>query len=91
MKELELILQTVAQLGAAGKEAFIWWLLADKLIPGLLLFTGFCIAVTLLFKTIRFTSLPERLRDAMGIGSPGYVTKGEIEAMFKWIDERKSR
>jgi hypothetical protein len=25
-EELKLILETIAQLGAAGKEAFIWWL-----------------------------------------------------------------
>lgn len=30
MKELEMILKAVAQLGEAGKEAFIWWLVIDK-------------------------------------------------------------
>lgn len=32
MKELEMILTAVANLGAAGKEAFIWWLVLDKVV-----------------------------------------------------------
>lgn len=30
MEELKLILAALAQLGDAGKEAFIWWLVFDK-------------------------------------------------------------
>ena len=44
MKELELLLAALATLGAESKEAFIWWLLLEKLWPGLVwlitLFTG---------------------------------------------------
>jgi hypothetical protein len=31
--ELKLILDTVSKLGEAGKEAFVWWLVADKALP----------------------------------------------------------
>lgn len=40
MKELELILQAVANLGAAGKEAFIWWLVIDKVVIGAMCLAG---------------------------------------------------
>lgn len=46
MTELELILQTVSQLGEAGKEAFLWWLIMDKVVPGVL-FGGFVIFVVI--------------------------------------------
>ena len=40
MKELELILAAVANLGAAGKEAFIWWLIIDKVVVGMFILTA---------------------------------------------------
>lgn len=33
IEELKLVLQTVAQLGETGKEAFVYWLFLDKLVP----------------------------------------------------------
>ena len=31
--ELKLVLDAVAQLAAGGKEAFLWWLVLDKVMP----------------------------------------------------------
>ena len=46
MKELELILASMASLGAVGKEAFIWWLIVSYGFPLL----GFLCAAGLVLK-----------------------------------------
>ena len=45
MEELKLILEALASLGAAGKEAFIWWLVVAKIVQPAMILAG-VIAVT---------------------------------------------
>lgn len=52
MKELELILAAVASLGEAGKEAFIWWLIIDKVVVGLMVLAGALGALWMICKAI---------------------------------------
>lgn len=37
MEELKIVLQTLSQLADGAKEAFIWWLVIDRLVPVLML------------------------------------------------------
>ena len=91
MKDLELIIQAITQLGEAGKEAFIWWLFVDKGITSLLIATALFLAYKLVIRLIRaFADAPiERLRDEMGVGSPGPLVRSEYEQMIHWIRERR--
>ena len=91
MKELELIIQAITQLGEAGKEAFIWWLFVDKGITSLLIATALFLAYKLVIRLIRaFADAPiERLRDEMGVGSPGPLFRSEYEQMIHWIREKR--
>ena len=94
MKELELIIQAITQLGEAGKEAFIWWLFVDKGITSLLIGTASFLAYKLVIRLIRLirallTRQIERLRDEMGVGSPGPLFRSEYEQMIHWIRERR--
>lgn len=88
MKELEMILAAVAQLGEAGKEAFIWWLVMDR---GLGFITIVCVLVAILvgvrwaITALSFESDVRRIRDALEIGSSGYVTPAEIKAIHAKI------
>ncbi len=89
MKELEMILAAITNLGAAGKEAFIWWLVFDKLIAGLLWVIP---ALAIAYAAIRITAincLGAQLRDAMGVGAPGGLTRDEEREMFAWIRAKR--
>lgn len=93
MQELQMILNTLAQIGEAGKEAFIWWLIMDKGLP----FLGWIITLLLITKgvivTIRsftYEKTVQELRDLMDIGSPGCIVQHEIESMKDWIRKRHS-
>lgn len=35
-EELKMLLDALTSMGSAGKEAFIWWLVADKVLPVML-------------------------------------------------------
>lgn len=91
MKELEMILAAVAQLGEAGKEAFIWWLFFDKGLTFIGWITTVLIASFVVKRIVQGMSLGPSLRDAMGVGSPGPVSESEARQMFKWIAERTDR
>lgn len=93
MEELKLIIQTISQLGDAGKEAFIWWLVIDKGLS----FVGWLTFILLVYRfgvTALRISLSDvmsvQIRDAMGIGSGPYVDRDEYKQMIAWINERKN-
>jgi len=93
MKELEMILQAVAQLGDAGKEAFVWWLVMDKGLGFLgWILTVIAIAFVIL-KISKHISLDgmQNLRDAMGVGCPGPVSEEEIHEMHRWVRARREK
>lgn len=58
MEELKLILATFAQLGETGKEAFIWWLLIDKIAVGLLWLVAACILAYIITRFIVAITTP---------------------------------
>lgn len=45
MEELKLILEAVKTLGTEGKDAFIWWLVVEKIVSPAILFTGFAVMI----------------------------------------------
>ena len=95
MKELELILAAITQLGEAGKEAFIWYLLLDKGLTFLGFISCFSIlgyVITYVARIVNTTDGQqelERLRDLMGVGSMGGLTKQEYRDMLSWVEQRK--
>jgi hypothetical protein len=90
VKELEMILATVATLGAAGKDAFVMWLVFDKLVPALCLLVALFFAGFVAMRIAASVSVGGRLRDAMGVGREGYLTDEEVRAMFAWVATRRS-
>lgn len=89
MKDLELVLATIAQLGAAGKEAFIWWLVFDKFIPGLF----FISSIYLLYRLglhcvveMRATTALKMLRNEL-IGGSGYLYDDQISRVVARVRE----
>ena len=96
MKELELILAAVTQLGEVGKEAFIWYLLLDK---GLL-FLGWIGTVISIVYILAYMTRAEikknnaiirlqALRDKMQVGYMGELTTNEYYEMLSWVEQRK--
>ena len=91
MKELEMVLSAISQLGAAGKEAFIWWLVFDKLIVGVLYLVGifgFWLCLKLFLSRL---GGGERVRDAMQVGTPGPLTEREVDEMIEWIKKHQQQ
>ncbi len=94
MKELEMILAAVAQLGEAGKEAFIWWLVMDKGLGFLGLVSVMGIIAAVILRGIKHFSCEEILkclRDEMGVGSYGWLAPREVKEMFNWVREHKDK
>ena len=96
MKELELILAAVTQLGEAGKEAFIWYLLLDK---GLLFLGWISTVISVVYilaymtqaeiKKHRATTQLQALRDKMQVGCVGEITTNEYNEMLSWVEQRQ--
>ena len=93
MEELKLVLEALTTLGAAGKEAFIWWLVFDKLIPATVALVAIVLCANAVFRLISAMSDNQgaRLRDLMGVGSSGPMIKSEWKEMAEWIVEHKKQ
>jgi len=94
MKELEMILQAIAQLGDAGKEAFIWWLVMDKGLGFLAWIISIGVIAFVILRGVRLASNNgdlTALRDAMGVGYPGHLTEEEIREMHRWVRARREK
>ena len=50
--EIKMIVDLIAGLGAAGKDAFIWWLVIKYLLCYLLTFAGIMVALTIAYKLL---------------------------------------
>lgn len=98
MEELKLVVEALTGLGAQAKEAFIWWLVFDKLIPPVM-FLAFTVTLAwTVLKVIRQAS--ERpseefikwARDELRTGVPGPLTDVErartVEALRRIVLER---
>lgn len=94
MKELELILQTVASLGAAGKEAFIWWLIVSYGVP----FIGFLVGALAVTKIARMiydsgddTSCLTRIAKVLEISNDyGGFSRNEVYEKVRELAKRQS-
>jgi hypothetical protein len=76
IEQLKMVIELIQQLGVQGKEAFIWWLVLDKVLPVLgWLLTLVAFGYTAL-KIIGLVSGKEAqlrsIRDALGVGCSGY-------------------
>ena len=97
-EELQLIASTITTLGAAGKTAFIWWLVADKLLPALVWLATLATLlkfahgpITQWVVSTKATTYLKHLRDSWDIGSPGYLSDAELRAIQQRIDRLAMR
>ena len=91
MKELELVLATIANLGAAGKEAFIWWLVFDKF----LFFIGFLCAIFVIYKVImairnrRDREIAIAVARAAGFDSYDEHNGPQFRKCMAWVESKR--
>ena len=89
-EQLQMILNALQGLGVEGKSAFIWWLLLDKGLPvvgWLVTFSGLLWAACKALNVISADSHMARLRDEMGIGSPGPLLDCEARSVVDTVRE----
>jgi hypothetical protein len=88
---LKQIIDLLATLGVQGKEAFVWYLMVDKVLPALL---WFGVAVGLFFvaqQIIRACNNDDKklreIRDTLRVGAPGFYSEEEHRAVVRRIRE----
>lgn len=94
IEQLRLVMETLAQMGAHGKEAFIWWLFFDKALPSIVwLILLPCVLITASRVISRMSENEQRLRnirDILGIGCAGYVSIHEFNDIVKELKKIKN-
>lgn len=92
MEELKVIMEAVAQLGEAGKEAFIWWLIIDKALHTLAVVTIFVTISVCFYKAVRHVNNSDSIVSAMCIeaGIPGHCNATEKQRLLT-VAIRKSK
>lgn len=94
MEELRLILQTLTALGESGKEAFMWWLIADKVIPAILGMTAIIVAGALIHRYViqaeDVKRLVELYRNAIG-DTAYYLSDNEYRDLHNWVIKHSNR
>lgn len=89
-EQLKMILDTLQTMGAAGHDAFVWWLVLDKALPvlgWLLTFSGLVWLAWHLMQRIDACSIGEQVRDAVGVGSAGPLVPSEARETLKRVHE----
>lgn len=85
-KEIKLITEALSGLSGTALHAFVWYLIAGKLLPVIIGWAGgitlLCILVHF-FRHLAITlgesiGIVKQLRDGLGIGSSGYLNGSEI-------------
>jgi len=98
IEQLKLVLETVQQLGAQGKEAFIWWIVLDKVLPVLGWLITFAGLMTVGFWVIRAVQSAnedaarlKQLRDALldSCYRGGHVGDGAFQLMMEKAESLK--
>lgn len=89
--QLTMILDALKNATAAGQEAFIWWLLADKIVPylfGLMFFVIAAVTGHVITKRVLSSSdsLIKRWRDELDIGQTGILLPSERRLTIALID-----
>jgi hypothetical protein len=87
-EELKIVMETLSQMGEVGKEAFIWWLIFDKLLyvlSWLISFAGIVWVVNRALTSFVFAERAMReLRDHLGLGS-GALIDSEVQAVVNKV------
>ncbi len=82
-EQLKLILETFRAMGAAGQEAFIWWLIATEVMPlvtWLLTFAGILVAVRYCIRLALANSLGNQVRRMLDIRAADPLGPCDAEA-----------
>ena len=95
--QLKMVMDMLSTMGAAGKDAFVWWLLFDKALPvvgWLATFAGACWVIKYLTDKSSSLKYFEPLRDALRTGSAGPMIESEAretaaEALRIILEHRK--
>lgn len=89
-----MILNALQGMGAAGKDAFVWWLVFDKGLPvlgWLVTFAGLCWLALKVTSVISAATYMAKLRDEMGIGTPGPLWHDEAKEVTRRVRELMHR
>ena len=90
IEQLKLILETVSGVSGDAQVIAVAWLLLDKVLPvaGWLAFGyGIYRLVSRIIPVFMDDAELCRLRDKLGIGSPGYMYESERRKLFKRLNE----
>lgn len=94
IEKLKLIMDTLSAMGTAGKEAFIWWLAVDRVLPFFLwllaipsvLYTIWRIAVLVATNTEEQKTMSQ-LRTILAIPGRGWVDRSEMMEIIQKTTE----
>ncbi len=93
MIELKAVLDALTALGESSREAFLWWLIADKVFP----FVALLVVALLVFALVRRAMAVEGLdkftirlaREMRIANSDGPLDTYDRENMLRWIKDRR--
>lgn len=91
-EQIQLVVNAIQTLGIEGKSAFIWWLVLDKL-PGFIVWLVFISVIAFLCSKLLNTLSGEsnfaKVRDLLGVGTPGPVCASDAREVFREIKRLK--
>lgn len=91
-EELKIVMETIGQLGQAGKEAFIWWLVVNYVLHYLTV--GFFISVTgfVITRIVRAVrtnqdecKIVAEVAIKAGVRPCNYYDRNEFATMYEWV------
>jgi len=95
-EELKIIMDTIAQLGTAGKEAFIWWLLIKYALHYAVVLVFILCATLAIFKIAKEvrasqaeSGIAERVAKAAGLSYSRNAAG--VSQCYKWIEDNDKR
>jgi len=91
-EELKIIMDTIAQLGQAGKEAFIWWLLVKYVAYYFVVLAFFVAASACIFRIVQAVRTHQdecrivaEVAVKCGVRQCCYYDRQELNKMFDWV------
>ena len=85
MEELKLMVEAISSLSAAGKDAFISYLLASWVLPYSVLIFFLCLAYKMVFKIMNYFSYLSKLTRAAGFRGYLEMSRKDCEELLKRV------
>ena len=89
IEQLKMVIELISQLGVHGKEAFIWWLVLDKVLPVIgwgITLVAFSYTILKVIKEVSgHENHLQSIRDVLGVGCPGKFMPSEYHDVMRKI------